>query len=138
MSLRLSCLALMIQMQLLKRVANEEIGMKIQYAWHTFNIAEAISTLVPFKSKKYVKKFGKVCPDDMSNVYIKHDCQNNLKATIVQYCDITTHVMDMPKPIYAYGISMRDLWDNMLEALAKHKNMRNAEELCIWLDMQDV
>lgn len=112
--------------------------MNIEHYWHTFNIAEAIAAFIPFKSKKYVKKLGKVCPDDIHKIFIEHDCQNNLKATIVQYHDITTHDMDMPRPMYVYGISMRDLWDNMLEELAKLKNMKNAEELCIWLDMKDV
>lgn len=123
-------------MQLLKRVANEEIGMNIQYAWHTFNIAEAISTLMPFKSKKYVKKFGKVCPDDIHKVFIENDCLNNLKATLVQGCNIIP--LSIPSPIYVTGISFRDLWDNMLETLAKYKNMKSAEEFCIWLDMKDV
>ena len=127
----------MIQMQLLKHAANEEIDMKIHYIWHTFNIAEAISTLVPFKSKKYVKKFGNACPNDIHKVFIEHDCQGNLKATLVQYRDITTRILDMPSPMYVYGISFRDLWDNMLETLAKYKNMKSAEELCIWLDMKD-
>lgn len=117
--------------------ANEEIDMKIQYAWHTLNIAEAIAAFIPFKLKKYVKKFGKVCPDDIYKIFVEHDCQNNLKATIVQYCDITTHDVGMPRPMYAYGISMRDMWNNVLEELAKLKNMRNVKELCIWLDMKD-
>lgn len=123
-------------MQLLKRVANEEIGMNIQYAWHTFNIAEAISTLMPFKSKKYVKKFGIACPDDIHKIFIEHDCQDNLKATLIQWCNIIP--LSVPSPIYVYGISMQDLWDNMLKMLAKFKNMRNTEEFCIWLDMKDI
>ena len=112
--------------------------MSIKYCWHTFNVAEAIAAFIPFKSKKYVKKLGKVCPNDIYKIFVEHDCQNNLKATIVQYRDITTHIIDMPSPMYAYGISMRDMWDNVLDTLAKYKNMKSAEELCIWLDMKDV
>lgn len=112
--------------------------MEIDYALHTFNIAEAFAACIPFRSKKYVKKLGKVCPNDIYKIFVEHDCQNNLKATLVQYCDITTHDMDMPSPMYVYGISMRDLWDNVLEELAKLKNMKNAEELCIWLDTKDI
>jgi len=36
----------------------------------------------------------------------------------------------------AKGISMRDLWDNFLSEIAKVENMRNVEELKIWLDTQ--
>ena len=112
--------------------------MSIEHYWHTFNIAEAIAAFIPFKSKKYVKKLGKVCLNDISKIFVEHDCQNSLKATIVQYRDITAYGKDMPSPMYAYGISFRDLWDNVLEELAKLKNMKNAEELCIWLDMKDI
>ena len=51
--------------------------MNIEHYWHTFNIAEAIAAFIPFKSKKYVKKLGKVCPDDIHKIFIEHDCQDN-------------------------------------------------------------
>ena len=110
--------------------------MSITYKWNTFSIWEIIATFFPYHAKKYVMKWMKYRNDWIYSITVGH----SLNDIEIQACLILKFGIGfrMPNPITAYGMSFRVVWENMLNNIAELENMKNVEELCIWLDMKDL
>ena len=117
--------------------------MKIKLLDLSLNFWQTIASWIPFKSKRYVKKWLKIRDAWINVVHLSYS-DGNLKAYLVlnPECMINqvynNHFANASGISVVRGISMRDLWDNLLTIIAHIENMRNVDELKIWLDMQIV
>ena len=110
--------------------------MKIIYEWSTFSIIQMLAALIPIKAKKYVMKWAaRSSNDNIVSVRCIDDADKSICICIFQPFPCNGN---LPSPIYATGISFKDAWENALSMIAEAENMKNAEELCIWLDMKDI
>ena len=110
--------------------------MKIAHNLKTFRIRDMVMMLMPCRARNYVKKFGKVLPYDIDSVTIQHSSlYDKFIATIIRGSNPT---LEQPSHSFVYAPSYRDVWKAVLDELTEVSNMRNAEELCIWLDMKDI
>lgn len=111
--------------------------MKITHDLKTFRIRDMVMMLMPCRARNYVKKFGKVLPYDIDSVTIQHSpLYDEFKAAIIRDSDpafAQSHAYS-----FVHAPSYRAVWKAVLDKLAEVSNMRNAEELCIWLDMKDI
>lgn len=89
-----------------------------------------IASWIPFKSKRYIAKWANIRKDWIENIYITTFNNNTLRAYVSWKSNFTYFNS------FTEGISMRDLWDNLLNQISEIENMRNVEELKIWLDTQ--
>lgn len=112
--------------------------MKVKLDYNSLSLWQVIASHFSFKSKKYIAKWAHLRKDKFNHVSVWCNEDGVLSAEIL--LDRNTNTMldwlRLCRLTVCTGISMRDLWDNLLKRIALHENMRNAEELCIWLDMQ--
>ena len=110
-------------------------SMKITYVWYTFTVAEAVLALLPHKAKTYVKKWADLKSDIVKSIRVSNSMSRDAPIEVILELDVKNYSA-APNPLLAKGISFRDAWENLLDVIAKLENMKNAEELCIWLDMK--
>lgn len=110
--------------------------MKVKFDFSTLSIWHVIASWIPFKSKRYISKWAKIRKDWIGSIHL--GCSNDsLRVHIIWKPNFM--IDHVPNPfVVTRGISMRDLWDNLLVEIAEVENMRNADELKIWLDTQVV
>lgn len=101
----------------------------------SLNFWQVIVSWIPFKSKRYIKKWLKIRDAWIHSVRLSYS-DGWLKARVVLNPECMVNQVHGNQFADASGISMLDLWDNLLDAIAEIENMRNAEELKIWLDTQ--
>lgn len=112
---------------------------KIQYDWSTFSPLELLMTLIPFHAKKYVMKWIQ-CRTYLDGASRCWHWANSIEVKALPYAimivlDLSKHIAStLPNPIIIYGMSFKDAWQKMLNALVKLENMKNEKELCEWLD----
>ena len=113
--------------------------MKVKLDYNSLSLWQVIASYFPFKSKKYIAKWTRWRKDRFNCVEVWCDEDGVLRAdiqldrnvsTMLDWLNLCRLTLTICK-----GISMRDLWDNLLKRIALYENMRNTEELCIWLDM---
>lgn len=110
--------------------------MKMKLDFRTLSIWRILASWIPFKSKKYIMKWLKIRDTWIGSIHIGYS-NALLKAYVIWKPCMLNQVHNNPFAT-AKGISMRDLWDNLLSEIAEVENMRNAEELKVWLDAQVV
>ena len=103
----------------------------------SLNFWQIVAAWIPFKSKKYVSKWIKIRDAWISSMHIRYS-NGMLRAHIVFKPACMLDQVHCSPFAAGLGISMRDLWDNLLIEIAEVENMRNVEELKIWLDTQIV
>lgn len=80
-------------------------------------------------------KWMKHRSDWVDHVMLRHASNDDIEIQMVLMLK-NVHSHRMPNPMTAYGMSFSVAWENMLNNIAELENMKNAEELCIWLDMK--
>ena len=112
--------------------------MKVKLDYSSLSFWQVIASWIPFKSKRYINRWAKIRDSWIGSMHISCSSYGMLKAHIVwKPACMLGQVYYIPFAISG-GISMRDLWDNLLIEIAEVENMRNVEELKIWLDTQIV
>ncbi len=112
--------------------------MKVKLDYNSLSLWQVIASHFPFKSKKYIAKWAALRKDKFRHILVWCNEDGVLSANVQINFDVSTMFdwLNLYRSPICRGISMRDLWDNLLKRIALHENMRNVEELCIWLDMQ--
>lgn len=107
--------------------------MNIKYDWSTLSVWEMLAAFIPFHAKRYLNKL-----DDISDykIAIAIDHADDLIKAKVYLSTKDSQVLMQRQCCLLYGISIMDLWDKILDQLANYENMKNAEELCVWIDMK--
>lgn len=117
--------------------------MKVRYMWNELSLLDRIISWFPSKCRDYVKKWI----DARSDItYVKIGSGWNVKIgsgwkTSKVMIEIGFQHSSFPSILgikCVHGSSMHDIWRKCLNAIVKHENMRNADELCIWLDLRGV
>ena len=108
--------------------------MKMKLDFRTLSFWQMIASCIPFKSKRYIKKWLKIRDPWIGSIRIRYSDGWMKAYVILKPACMLNQVHN--NPLIAKGISMRDLWDNLLNQISEIENMRNAEELKIWLDTQ--
>lgn len=111
--------------------------MKIKLDFRTLSFWQMIASWIPFESKRYIMKWLKIRDPWIGSIHIGYSNDRMKAHVILKPACMLNQVHSIPFT-FARGISMRDLWDNLLVEIAEIENMRNAEELKIWLDTQIV
>ena len=101
--------------------------MKIKYDWRSLGLVNSIKVLWPSKTKKYLIKWMKTKP--LLNEVIFYT--NNFTGKLAVKFDLSDNVIGLANSVFIH-------FADALEEISKFENMRNADELCIWLDMKDV
>lgn len=113
--------------------------MKVRYDWESFSLLQKLMALMPFKAKRYVMKWLRVRGDKYTSridIYQMPKCKIvTFDALVSKWTPSNAFIVS---PIYASAASFKQLWESLLAGISKLENMRNVEELCIWLDMNDV
>ena len=100
--------------------------MKIKYDWRSLGLVNGIKALWPSKTKKYLIKWLKT-KHVLNEVIFYID---NFTGKLAVKFDLSANIVRL-NPVFIH-------FADALEEISKFENMRNAEELCIWLDMKDV
>lgn len=118
--------------------------MNVKCLWRDLGPLNALKVLFPSKWKKYLMKWLKIFKSRVKDVFIYSDTWHG---------DIFVKIFLMPHGWNELDDMMADLdfdaWiphasvlqnnsNEILSTIAKFENMRNADELCIWLDMKDI
>ncbi len=110
--------------------------MKMKLDFRTLSFWQMIASWIPFESKRYIKKWLKIRDPWIGSIHIGYS-DDWLKAHVIWKPCMLNQAHNNPFAI-ARGISIRDLWDNLLNQISEMENMRNVDELKIWLDTHDV
>lgn len=100
--------------------------MKVVYAWRSLGIVNALKALWPSKTKKYILKWAKTQPLVHEVVFYTNRFTDELAVCF----DLSRKIIGITNPMHMHFI-------HALGSIADLENMRNVEELCIWLDMRD-
>lgn len=98
---------------------------------------QMIASWISFESKRYIKKWLKIRDPWIGSIHIGYS-DDWLKAHVIWKPACMLNQVRNYHFTIARGISMRDLWDNLLNQISEIENMRNVDELKIWLDTQVV
>ena len=112
--------------------------MKVKLDFSSLSFWQVLASWIPFNTKRYINRWAKVREPWISSMHISCSSDGMLKAHIICKPACMLDQVHSNPFAFARGISMRDLWDNLLSKIAKVENMRNVEELKIWLDTQVV
>ena len=110
--------------------------MKVKLDYSSLSFWQVIASWIPFESKMYINTWAKIRDQWIGSMHISYSNDGMLKAHIVWKPACMLDQVHCNLFAISKGISMRDLWDNLLIGIAEVENMRNAEELKIWLDTQ--
>lgn len=108
----------------------------ISYKWARISILDRISSLFPCKARDYVCKWMHIC-GTVKNVVVQSGedrCPVRIKFEFVFSTGFKMHTYD----VSVYECSIRHAWKKCLDMIASIENMRNVEELLIWIDMKDI
>lgn len=97
--------------------------MKLKRNWVDLGICGSFQVLKPSKTKKYLNKWLKLKENDIDEVEIY--------TSVIHYKPIV--FIRWKHPFQDFTVF---LFKDALDSIAKIENMRNADELCIWLDMR--
>lgn len=100
--------------------------MKIKYDWGSLGLINSVKAFWPSKTKKYLIKWLKT--KHALNEVTFYTCFTGKLA--VKF-DLSANMIGLANPVF---IQFADA----LEEISKFENMRNVDELCIWLDMKDI
>ena len=100
--------------------------MKVSYSWKSLGLINGIKALWPSKTKKYLMKWAKT-RGFVDNITFY---SNKFTGSLSVWIDMPRLISDLSNP---WCVRFKDA----LEKIALIENMRNVEELCIWLDMRD-
>jgi len=107
--------------------------MKVRYMWNELSLLDRIISWFPSKCRDYVKKWM----DARSDItYAKIGSGQKTSKVMIEIGFQHPSFSDVLSIKYVHGSSMHDIWRKCLNAIAKQENMRNADELCIWLDLK--
>ena len=110
--------------------------MKMKLDFRTLSFWQMIAFWIPFESKRYIIKWLKIRDPWIGSIHIGYS-DDWLKAHVIWKPACMLNQVHN-NPLSVKGISMRDLWGNLLNQISEIENMRNADELKIWLDTQVV
>ena len=100
--------------------------MKIKYNWRSLGLVNSIKALWPSKTKKYLIKWLKT--KSLLNEATFYTCFTGKLA--IKF-DLSANIIGLANPVFIH-------FADALEEISRFENMRNVDELCIWLDMKDV
>ena len=100
--------------------------MKVNYSWKSLGLINGIKAFWPSKTKKYLVKWAKT--QDIVNQITFYT--NRFTGDLRICLDMSDSIIGLSNPLF---LGFKDA----LEKIALIENMRNVEELCIWLDMRD-
>ena len=107
--------------------------MKVRYMWNELSLLDRIISWFPPKCRDYVKKWI----DTRNDItYAKIGSGRKTSKVMIEIGFQHPPFPDVLSIKYVHGSSMHDIWRKCLNAIAKQENMRNADELCIWLDLK--
>lgn len=90
-----------------------------------------VMSLFPCKARSYMMKWLELNAELVDYVYYGDGRYSDVCINIIlskTYSGTCFYLIE--------GKNSRDVWCNALEVAAKLSNMRNVEELCIWLDLR--
>ena len=96
--------------------------MKIKYDWRSLGLVNSIKALWPSKTKKYLIKWMKT-----KHLLNEATFYTSFTGKLAVKFYLSDNIVGLANPVFS-----------ALEEISKFENMRNADELCIWLDMKDV
>ena len=98
------------------------------------SIVVRLLDMLPCKAKRYVLKWmdQHVAKTGLPMRAVMRDFAGEILLSVEEDLEDSTGVLSR---IIEFGTWPSSCWKKMLDAIAEHDNMRNAEELCIWLDM---
>ena len=100
--------------------------MKIKYDWRSLGLVNSIKALWPSKTKKYLIKWMKT-----KHLLNEATFYTSFTGKLAVKFDLSANIVGLANPVFIH-------FADALEEISKFENMRNAYELCIWLDMEDV
>lgn len=109
--------------------------MKVHYAWPGISLLERIKSWFPCRHRHYAMKWMKL-KDTVTNVKFMRGTNGMPVCMVVIFCH-TSWYSTLPSITHIHSSSVRNAWKDFLDMIAEHENMRNADELCIWLDMKE-
>lgn len=98
----------------------------ISYNYESLGLIELFTTFIPFKAKKRLIQWATLKKDVIDKIVVQ---DNDFSLEMTVYFKVPGLMS-----FQAHGSSFAELWDEAMRAVVEFENMRNIEELCIWLD----